>query len=761
MRVAFEVFDRLRELPEAERASRLEAEGLDPEVRGAVERLLSSDGATEEFLGAPVDGVTAGLSAAILRGARPTRIGRYRVLEEIGRGGFACVYLAEQDSPRRRVALKVLRDEFTGRDVRRLAFEAEALAAMDHPNIARVHELLPGSEDGERPCLVMEHVRGAPIDEHAARAGLGVSERARLIVQVCEAVEHAHRRGVLHRDLTPRNILVDESGTAKVLDFGLASSIQRRGGSVGVTVRGSVIGTLRTMSPEQLAGRVEAIDTRSDVFSIGVVAFELLTGRHPFVPEGAGLSEAVRLMNEGPAPTRSSLARELRGDLGAVLLKAVEREPALRYQSASALADDLRAALEGRAVTARRGGTAYRAWRFCRRHRAAVLAGAAAVTIAATLAVNWAVSVRREAAAHARAVHALETMVVGMISPMGTRVGTLEDRAALLEAIGPGVEAMVARAPADARVLSIQARYLDAVGDAARSLGRMERASVAYGKAAEVYEVLWAGGRGGKEIGHPLSLAIVKAGDSDFALDRPEQGRARYHQAMELDRRLARLEPDSLPVLSNLFWSCYRVSALMPMDDPEHDALREEMMVIAERMREISPDDWRSLEAWAHRGLVWTGRREDSLLPAERLPVVEESVRAASRLVESRPDHAGYLSLLVETGRAAVSVSLAAGQRERAAMYAARLADAADRLRGSVGDQLVRTRQLPTAALAQAEVALIQGQWARALEFVNEAVPLFKEREKLEGPSEQVRAWLARAGEIRVECEAALGGRSR
>jgi tetratricopeptide (TPR) repeat protein len=573
-------------------------------------------------------------------------------------------------------------------------------------------------------------------------------------------VEHAHRRGVLHRDLSARNILVDEGGCAKVLDFGLAALLHRRAGSAGVTVAGSVIGTLRTMSPEQLSGDLQRVDTRSDVFSIGVIAFELVCGRHPFVPAEAGLAETVRRMTETPGPGRSSLPREARGDLGAVLLKAVERDPGLRYQSAGALASDLRAALEGKPVAARRGGAAYRAWRLCRRHRWPALAVAAALAAGMTLAGNWAVSMRREAATRTLALDALEAMIARVISPMAWRVGTLEDRAELLAAIGPGVEAMAAGAPRDARVMRIRGRYLVAWGDAARALTRYDEAFESYVRAIGVYEEIWRAAPGDVDVGHALSLAVVKAGDGDYSLGRPGAGLERYERAMELDRRLARLAPDSAPVLSNLFWSCFRISALLPEESRRHDELRDEMGMIAARMMEVAPEDWRSLEALAHRGVVETNRNQ-RLSASERLAVIEQSFGAVSRLVASRPDDAGRLALLIEVGRAAVVHSLAAGEPERAWSYSERMGEAAERLRLSAGDERVRTMALPMAAMTRAEMALIAKDWARALALVNEAMPMLREREGRDGPEPLVMAALKRADEIRRESETALAGASR
>jgi tetratricopeptide (TPR) repeat protein/predicted Ser/Thr protein kinase len=376
------------ELPSPEREAFVGREARDAALRAHVLELLAAHASSEQLL-EPAEDVSAQAPDEL-----PERIGEFRVLREVGRGGMGVVYEAEQSSPRRIVALKTLRSDAASPSLlRRFEREAEVLARLQHPAIAQIYEA--GTATIGRfstPYFAMEFVRGEPLTKHVERRKLALRERLELLARVADAVQHAHMSGVIHRDLKPSNILVTEGGDPKVLDFGIARATDS--GmllSTHHTVLGQLVGTLPYMSPEQTRGAPEELDTRSDVYALGVVAFETLTGRLPHDVTRAAPLEALRTIQHDEATRASSLDPRLRGDVDTILAKALEKDRERRYSTAHEFAEDLRRFLRNEPILARRASRAYLAAKFVRRNRAL---SAATVLLVAVLASATAVSTR-------------------------------------------------------------------------------------------------------------------------------------------------------------------------------------------------------------------------------------------------------------------------------------------------------------------------------------------------------------------------------
>jgi tetratricopeptide (TPR) repeat protein len=396
--------------------------GGDPELRREVVVLLDCAGVKSGVL----DGSAPELVALPRSAEDPTllpagtRVGPYTIKSALGVGGMGVVYIGEQARPKRTVALKVIRPGFaTPGILKRFEYEAELLGRLQHPGIAQIIEAGAAETPfGVQPFFAMELVEGEPLNKYADRHNLGVRARVALLVKVCDAVEHAHQRGVIHRDLKPANILVDASGQPKILDFGVARATGGREAEQRLTMMRTgerqLVGTLAYMSPEQVSGDVRGVDTRSDVYSLGVILYELLSGKLPHDLSDKPLPDAVRLIRDEDPRRLSSASRVLRGDLDTITGMALARDPARRYQSAAMLAADLARYLDNAPILARPPSVAYQVRKFAARHRA-VTAGAAAalLCLGAGLAVSialWRDAEAARALAVSEGVKAVEAM---------------------------------------------------------------------------------------------------------------------------------------------------------------------------------------------------------------------------------------------------------------------------------------------------------------------------------------------------------------
>jgi len=400
--------------------------GGDERLRGRVEMLAASaDGDWELVDAAPAARLAAFFDAAP-RSRIGDRIGAYEILSELGHGGMGMVYLAGRadDEFQKKVAIKLMRPGSASEDaLRRFRSERQIAASLDHPNIARL--LDGGTTEAGEPYFVLEYVEGEPLIEWCDHRRLPVDGRLELFREICGAVQHAHQGLVVHRDIKPGNIFVTSAGVPKLLDFGIAKLLQPDGAAVTAAETGTQMRlmTPEYASPEQVRGR--RVTTASDVYSLGVVLYELLSGRQPYRVTTGDPEELIRVVcerdperpstavtlaspgAETPVAVRgetvAGLARRLRGDLDAIVLKALRKEPELRYASADQLSEDIGRHLAGVPVLARRGTAGYRAGKFVRRHRVGLAAAALVVAALAGGVVMTVREARRARAAEARA----------------------------------------------------------------------------------------------------------------------------------------------------------------------------------------------------------------------------------------------------------------------------------------------------------------------------------------------------------------------
>jgi len=624
------------------------------------------------------------------------RVGRYVLRRFIGRGGMGAVYEAESEHPSRTVALKLLDHPALASQshrtqlLRRFELEANLLGRLQHPAIAQIFDAGRADlGDGPRPYLVMELVRGRPVTRYADEERLGLRERLRLVAEIADAVQHAHTKLVIHRDLKPANILVTDAGQPKVLDFGVAratdADLQLTTAGTGV---GQIIGTLPYMSPEQVSGVEGAVDARADVYALGVIAYELLSGRLPLDLRSRALphrlAEAARLVEEVEPPRLGALRRALRGDVETIVAKALMKEKERRYASAEALGADIRRYLDNEPIAARPAGTMYQLVKFARRNRGLVggvtasvliLVVGAALTTGAWLQAlaAWEVASGEAARANASASLAREmTNIYGGMFGYGGEVAI--DIAAVSAGVRERLSALARRAferqagGAGSDGAAVQALDLVAVIDS------LDYASVA----SEMLDV------------HVLTPVIAAA--EEKLADRPEElaelldvlgtarmGLGRHAQALELyryalDRIAGRASDDDQRVIQ----ITHNIGAALVALERWQEARAPVEKAVAAGRRVLGEDDQQTLRSRHNLGVILA--REGPLDEGEST-FRDVLARQSQALGADHPDTALTLT----------SLGTLLYERRRWADAEACLRDAADRLARTRGADHVET----------------------------------------------------------------------
>ena len=628
-RVIDDLFDGALDQPPSERATWLSAHCADPELRTEVEALLKAHDRTEGFL----DRNVLGVADALMSAPRIDRqIGPYRVRRELGRGGMGVVYLAERTDGqyRRQVAVKLLRNSPDAEELhRRFLAERQILASLNHPNIAQL--LDGGVTDGQLPYLVMEYVDGVPITTYCDRQRLGIEERLQLFRDVCAAVHHAHQNLVIHRDIKPSNILVTEDRRVKLLDFGIAKLLNPTFGpdDQPLTRTEWRVMTPEYASPEQVRG--DSLTTASDVYTLGVVLYELLCGRRPHVLTGSSPHELAQriIQREPPLPsaavTRTEstgsdetdrdespetvaaerglsverLRRRLQGDLDAIVMMALRKESARRYGSADLLWEDVQRHLDGLPVLAHHATRWYRARKFLGRHRMQATAAAfAALSLltGATIAVRQAAAASRERDRAEQALGQSQQVADFLVGLFGTRpsTGVARDEVTAKDLLATGT----ARIEQLATRPVLQAQMLDALGRVNHELGRFDDAERMLRRAVDVRR---------RELGdnHPdLATSLNNLGVVIRQTSSKRAEAVRLHrEALDIQTRtLGPTDPEVAKTLANLgvvttddvaAESLYRAARDIQRAalGPDAPALVYTNLLIVERLRKRGADD--------------------------------------------------------------------------------------------------------------------------------------------------------------------------
>ncbi len=529
-----------------------------------------------------------------------TVIDSYHLLQPVGHGGMGEVWLAEQKQPvRRRVALKLIKAGMDTREVvARFESERQALALMDHPAIAKV--FAAGSTPQGRPYFVMEYVTGMPITDYCDKHKLTTRQRLELFMLVCDGVQHAHQKAILHRDLKPSNILVGEvdgKPAPRIIDFGVAkATAQRLTPDTMFTRVGAIVGTPGYMSPEQADSAGADVDTRTDVYSLGVVLYELLVGVVPLDFRSTPPDQFLRRLRDEDAPRPSTkmrtlgaqtgttaknrgadgptLARQLRGDLDAITLKALEKDRARRYATPSELAADIGRYLRNQPVLARPASTAYRARKYVRRHRVGVAVAAIAALLLVSVAVAQAVELRRIRRERDRADRVTQFMT-GMFTvsnPSEARGNDIRARE-ILDKASKDIDTGLAKDP------ELQAQMMHVMGTVYESLGLYARADALLRRAVETR-------RSKLGAGNPDTLRSMHELAEVLRLEsRPQEAEKWCREA--LDRRRRELGANNRSTLSSL-----NLLALILNDEgryPEAEKLHREALDVARRV--FGPQD--------------------------------------------------------------------------------------------------------------------------------------------------------------------------
>ena len=655
------VFEAVVSTSETERAPALDSlRERDSELARHVEKLLAVHDRRSEFLGQPTPLLDATIAIQSNGELKGTTLGPYELVEIIGQGGMGQVWRAQQVRPfTRTVALKLIKIGMDTQEVvRRFETERQILAVLDHPAIAKVFDA--GSTPFGRPYFVMEYVEGVPITAYCDQRRLTVTERLKLFIKVCEGIQHAHQKAIIHRDIKPSNVMVTEldgKPVPRIIDFGVARAVSPEGsGDTALTSLGAVLGTPEYMSPEQASSTGYSLDTRADVYSLGVLLYELLVGALPRESRGLPLVEILRKIREEPAQRPSSrfkvlgmdwdtaqkrrtvpseLLQQLRGDLDIVLLKALKRNPDNRYESAAALAADITRYLHHKPILARPASVVYLTLKYVRRHYISVSAAVILLMLLFAFSIWQRVEIRRITQERDRADRVAQFMTdMFQVSDPSTSRGSQAAARDFLERSSNSIETGLANDP------ELRAKLMGVMGRVYLGLGMYRQSESLFRRSLD-YE---------QQLTGKTSLNTAQAMYDLSSLLRTE-GKAT--EAKTLDLRALAIRTRLLgPEHTETLRSMNGVAADLEREGAYGEARHLEEAVYQTDRRVLGPEHPETMAAMNNLGglLYSEGRLKEAEVSARRAVEIQKR-----KLGPDHPDtlHAAHLlgAVLCDEGR--------------------------------------------------------------------------------------------------------------
>ncbi|MCC6970083.1 MAG: protein kinase [Phycisphaerales bacterium] len=642
------LFFRAVEVAPSERAAFIHSQARSDSVAADVLALLEGDAASATFAENPASaiGLTspggAGSSRTLEAGSM---VGGYRIIARLAEGAFGLVYVAEQQRPTRRVAVKVLRPDVTSRtSLIRFQFEPEFLAALTHPGIAQVYEsgVLP-APDG-RPYFAMELVDGVPITEFGR--ALPLRERLRVLIEVCHAVQHAHSRGIIHRDLKPTNVLVTPDGHPKLLDFGVARLVGNDGRTATPAGFSSqLIGTLAYLAPEYAQATAAVPDVRADVYSLGVMLFELVAGRPHLDLAGRPLNECLLVVARTPGPSLRSAVRGADADLDLIVSTATRAEPEGRYATVSNLAADLERYLLNEPISIRRPSLGYEIRKLAARNRLA--AGLLLTGVVSTLGLlGWLTAERRASSTRLVAARAtVDSLLRDAMKRLNSTPGTVETRERIIAQIEGPLERLLSLDPADATLRHNRARLVKAKADVALDRGQWKLLEPMRRLVVNELEDLSNARPSDLALRAELATAYVQLGDAFKNGGQFVKTLAWYSRAHAIDQELTALDPNDPSTRDDLVWSYLRLSDLAMSQGKQDEAstLADQTVACARDLMATDPHRPEShfalLTALSHRYDL-----DLASLPGDaESRALAESLEVGRDLLRMAPSDRGYL----------------------------------------------------------------------------------------------------------------------